>query len=194
MVGGGPGRREAGDLQSQEVDFEGIASANPNLIMIVNYDLRKEDYEKLSRLAPTVPTVSGFPAYGTPWDVASKQIGAALGKATEMQALIEPAQAGFEKSKADNPTWAGKRVVMATPDAGGKLHIFADTDTRGRFVSSLGFEQPEEFKELVGDEFYASISPERFDLLDGDALIMLADSTATQASLETCRPTRSSTW
>jgi iron complex transport system substrate-binding protein len=167
-----------------EIDFEGIAKVAPDLISIVNHDIDRATYDKLSKIAPTVPTVAGYPAYGTPWDVASVQIATALGKRREGQALVAKAKAAFTRVREDHPDWAGKRVVMVSQAEGGKLFVFADTDTRGRFVTSLGFDQSPEITKLTGGEFYAQLSAERFDLIDGDGLIVLADLTATQGSLE----------
>ncbi len=73
---------------------------------------------------------------------------------------------------------------MVGPDAGGKIYLFADTDTRGRFVAALGFVQSPEVKELVGEEFFASISPERFDVLDGDGLIVFQETAAAKAQMK----------
>jgi iron complex transport system substrate-binding protein len=165
-------------------DFEAIAALRPDLISIVNYDLDRSAYEKLSRIAPTVPTVKGYPPYGTPWDVIATQVGAAVGKRDEAQRLVDEAEAAFQAVRDEHPEWAGKQVMIVTPSPEGGMYIFADSDSRGRFVSELGFEQPPEVAELTGDAFYTEISPERFDLLDGDALVMLADTTAAKASLD----------
>lgn len=168
----------------QEIDFEGISKAQPDLIMAVNNDIQKADYDKLSKIAPTVLTPAGFPSFGTPWDVATQQIGDALGKSAEASALIETAKKGFTDAAAAHPEWAGKQVMMVGPDAGGKIYLFADTDTRGRFVAALGFVQSPEVKELVGEEFFASISPERFDVLDGDGLIVFQETAAAKAQMK----------
>jgi iron complex transport system substrate-binding protein len=167
-----------------EIDFEGISKAEPDLIMAVNNDIKKADYDKLSKIAPTVLTPAGYPSFGTPWDVATGQVGAALGKSAEAAALIATAKKGFTDAAAAHPEWAGKQVMMVGPDAGGKIYLFADTDTRGRFVASLGFKQSPEVSELVGKEFFASISPERFDLLDGDGLIVFQETAAAKAQMK----------
>jgi iron-siderophore transport system substrate-binding protein len=161
-----------------EIDYEGIAKAAPDLISIVNHDIDEAAYTKLSQIAPTVPTVKGYPAYGTPWDVASVQVASSIGRKAQGEALVAKAKDRFAKVRADNPGWEGKQVMIITQAEGGKMFVFADTDTRGRFVSSLGFRQSPEIAKITGKSFYAELSAERFDLLDGDALILLADSTA----------------
>jgi iron complex transport system substrate-binding protein len=159
------------------IDFEGIAAARPDLITIVTYALPKADYDKLSQIAPTVPTVAGFPDWGVPWQSATEQIGRALGKSQEARKLVTDTEALFTKAKADHPGFAGREVLMVAPDAG-KVSVFAPTDTRGRFVTSLGFKQPADVAKVTGDQFYADVSAERLDLIDVDALILLADDAA----------------
>ena len=165
------------------IDFEGIAAARPDLILIVTYALPKGDYDKLSKIAPTVPTVGGFPDWGVPWQAATEQIGRALGKPKEARRLVADAEARFAKAKADHPEFAGREVLIVAPGTSGRLSVFAPTDTRGRFVTSLGFTQPEGVKKATGDQFYAYLSSERLDLVDVDALIVLAEDPATRKAL-----------
>jgi iron complex transport system substrate-binding protein len=159
------------------IDFEGVAAARPDLILIVTYALPKSDYDKLSKIAPTVPTVGGYPDWGVPWQAATEQIGRALGRPEEAVKLVTQTEALFTKAKADHPGFAGREVLIVAPGEG-QLSVFAPTDTRGRFVTSLGFKQPAAVKQVTGDEFYAYISSERLDLVDVDALIVLADDPA----------------
>lgn len=165
-----------------EIDFEGIAAARPDLILIVTYALPKGDYDKLSKIAPTVPTVGGYPDWGVPWQAATEQIGRALGKPAAARKLVSDTEALFTKAKAAHPGFAGREVLIVAPGQG-QLSVFAPTDTRGRFVTSLGFAQPAAIKKVTGDEFYAYISNERLDLIDVDALIVLADTPAAARKL-----------
>lgn len=177
------GSAQPKQFSGNEIDFEGIASVRPDLILIVTYALPKADYDKLSQIAPTVATPAGFPDWGTPWQAATEQIGRALGQPAQARRLVAEAEARFEKAKADHPRFAGRDVLIVAPGAGGKLSVFAPTDTRGRFVTSLGFTQPEAIKQATGDEFYAYLSEERLDLVDVDALLVLAEDPATRAQL-----------
>jgi iron complex transport system substrate-binding protein len=179
-LGGAQPKVYSGD----SIDFEGIAAARPDLILIVTYALPKADYEKLSKIAPTVPTVGGYPDWGVPWQAATEQVGRALGRPAEAKRLVAEAEARFAKAKADHPSFAGREVLIVAPGTNGQLSVFAPTDTRGRFVTSLGFTQPEGVKQAVGDEFYAYISAERLDLVDVDALIVLVDDPVARKGLE----------
>ncbi len=180
--------RALGDAQPKiysgdQIDFEGIAAARPDLILIVTYALPKKDYDKLLQIAPTVPTVGGYPDWGVPWQAATEQIGRALGKPAQARKLVADAEARFAKAQADHPKFAGREVLITAPGSGGQLSVFAPTDTRGRFVTSLGFTQPKAIEKATGDQFYAYLSPERLDLVDVDALIVLADDPTTRKDL-----------
>jgi iron-siderophore transport system substrate-binding protein len=171
-------------FDGQGVPFEQIAALSPDLVIAANLDLRASDYERLSELVPTVGPVRGHPAYGTPWDLLASQVGTALGKRSETQGLVDRARAGFTAARRDHPSFEGRTAMVVTPVEDGQMSIFADTDSRGNLVKELGFRQPAEVASLVGDQFYKYISPERFDLLEGDALIVLAYDAPTARKLD----------
>jgi iron complex transport system substrate-binding protein len=165
------------------IQYEKVAASRPDLILAVTYALKKDEYDKLSQIAPTVTTVAGFPDWGTPWQSATEQVGRALGRTEKAKQLVAQAEARFEQAKADHPSFAGKQVLLVAPGNNGKLNVFAPTDTRGRFVTSLGFTQPDAIKQATGGQFYAEISEERYDLVDVDALIVMAEDPAIRAAL-----------
>jgi iron complex transport system substrate-binding protein len=167
-----------------EIDFEGVAKSRPDLILAVTYSLRKSDYDKLSRIAPVVTTPGGYPDWGTPWQVATEQIGRALGRPVQARQLIARAEGQFTKAKGDHAGFEGKEVLIVAPDTNGKMAVFAPSDTRGRFATSLGFTQPPAIEKLTGKSFYADVSEERYDLLDVDALVVMTDDAKAGAALQ----------
>lgn len=170
-------------FEGAEIPFEKIAATRPDLLLAVGQDLRASDHGRLAEIAPIVSTPAGYPSYGLPPMEQALQVGTALGKRRETQALIAGAEAQFAAARRQNPGFAGKRAMVVTPVEDGQMSIFADTDARGRLVTQLGFRQPQEVAELVGDQFYAYLSPERFDLLDVDVLLVLAYNAASSAGL-----------
>jgi iron complex transport system substrate-binding protein len=171
-------------LDGSEVPFETIAGLRPDLILAVNHNLRRGDRDRLAQIAPTVSTPAGYPPYGLPPSVQALQVGTALGMRARTRALLQRLERTFAEARRANPIFEGKRVMVVTPVEDGQMSIFADTDTRGRLVAALGCRQPAEVADLVGNNFYAYISPERFDVLEVDALIVLAYDRATAAKLE----------
>ena len=166
-----------------EVPFETIAALRPDLILAVNHDLRASDRDRLAAICPVVSTPAGYPSYGLPPDVQALQVGTALGLRERTQGLVERVARIYAAARRGNPSFAGRQAMVVTPYENGQMSIFADTDTRGRLVSSLGLSQPDAVAEMVGDDFYAYISPERFDVMEVDALIVLSYDRATASRL-----------
>lgn len=169
-------------VSGQELQFEKIAASRPDLILAVGFEMDRTAYDKLSQIAPTVPPPKGFPAYGVPWQDASLHIGRALGREADARKLVNGAQAAFDEARDANPQLEGRTGMVVVPADNGGFSVFADTDTRGRFLKSLGLEQPAEIAELTGDAFYADVSAERTDLLESvDVVVALADSVGAKA-------------
>ena len=64
---------------SAGIPFDDIAATSPDLILGLSSGVSKEDYDKLTKIAPVVPyTVA---PWGTPWQDQLEAIGTALGKA-----------------------------------------------------------------------------------------------------------------
>lgn len=167
----------------EEVPFEQIAALRPDLIVSVTHDLRSGDHERLAQIAPIVSTPAGYPSYGLPPAEAAMQTGAALGMRAQTQRLVDALEARYAAARRAHPEFEGKTAMVVTPVADGQMSIYSETDTRGRLVTELGMRQPAEVAELVGDDFYAYLSPERFGLLEVDALIVLAYDAASAGAL-----------
>ena len=160
---------------NQELEFEKVAAARPDLITAVEYDLKQPDYEKLSHLAPTVPPPKGFAPYTVPWDTMALQVGSSLGRKADAQKLVDRARADLAAAAKENPKFATGKVVLIDPDDDGGVYIFAENDVRTRFLGDLGLTMPAEIQTLFKGQFYSQISAERLDLLDtADALVLVA--------------------
>jgi iron complex transport system substrate-binding protein len=170
-------------FEGQEIPFERIAALQPDLILAVGQDLAPADHDRLAELATIVSTPAGYPSYGLPPDEQALQIGSAVGMRAQTEQLVRGVEDLYARARRDHPVFEGKTVMVVTPTADRQMSIFADTDTRGRLARDLGFRQPAEVSELVGEEFYAYLSPERFDILDVDALLVLAYDRASSDAL-----------
>jgi iron complex transport system substrate-binding protein len=160
---------------NRELELERVASVRPDLVTAVEYDMKREDYDKLSELAPTVPPPGGYAAYTVPWDVMALQVGAGLGRRADAEELVEQTREKLAAAANANPEFADSRAVLVDPDESGGVYVFAPSDVRTRFLSDLGFELPPRMEELFGSEFYTQISAERLDLLDAaDVLVLIA--------------------
>jgi iron complex transport system substrate-binding protein len=155
----------------QEINYEAVAAQRPDLIFAINAGLQKADYEKLSKIAPTVGQSGDYIDFGMPWDEQTLLVGKALGKEQEAEQVVADVEAKFEQVRTDHPEFAGKTAVLAYggPDGYG---AYATEDTRSRFLTDLGFKIPEKIDELAGDSFFVQFSQEQFRLMDQDVVVM----------------------
>jgi iron complex transport system substrate-binding protein len=155
------------------VQFERVAKLRPDLILGLYSGLTKADYDKLSRLAPTVAQPKGLPDYGVSWQELTKTVGKAVGKPEQADQLVASVEQRFAQARKEHPEFAGKTALMATPYEG--IFVYGTEDNRSRALTSLGFQLPKDLDKLIGDQFGANISKERTDLLDTDALVWLVE-------------------
>src|SRR6478736_1064158 len=67
-----------------EINFEQIASLQPDLIVAVTRAITPDDYAKLTAIAPTLARPAEYPDFGVPPEVGATLIATALGKEAEM--------------------------------------------------------------------------------------------------------------
>ncbi len=146
------------------IDIEKVASFAPDLIIGQYSGITDKEYELLSKIAPTVAQPADYADYGAPWDEMALNVGMAVGKADEMQVVIDQVKQQISAAAAANPAFAGKSAIVVTPYEG--LFIYGAEDPRARMLVDLGFVFPEGVFGAKGDEFGESISAERTADLD----------------------------
>jgi iron complex transport system substrate-binding protein len=157
-------------------EFEKIASLRPDLILGVNAGMTEEDYEKLSKLAPTIPPVKGSLDWFSDWDAQVEQIAAALGKPEEGRALVKRVKKGYERAAEEHPEFEGKTATFVQNGFyNGLIYAYQDglaTD----FLTMLGFRINPKLTPLVenpGEQ--VGISEERLDVLDADTIVFATE-------------------
>lgn len=163
-------------LSAGDLNFEKIAALEPDLIVGVFSGMTEDEYGTLSEIAPTVARPEGYVDYGVPWQEQTRVTGRALGRERRARELVADVEARFEAARESHPEFEGATGVVALLDEGGVYNAYGPEDLRGRFMTALGFELSAEISELAGDGFFAQISEERLDLLDGDGLIWIVNS------------------
>lgn len=160
-------------LSSGDLDFEQIASLAPDLIIGTYSGLTQQEYDTLSRIAPTVAQSGAYANWGTPWQVEARTIGAAVGKEAEAEALIEGVEAHVAEVKAAHPEFVGHTGAVTHASGDGQFWLYGSQDARTLLMGDLGFALPDELAALVpSDAFGVSVSGERVGLLgDLDALL-----------------------
>jgi iron complex transport system substrate-binding protein len=158
-------------VSGQEINFEAVAAQRPDLIIGINAGLKKADYERLSKIAPTVGQSGEYIDFGMPWDQQTLLVGKALGRETDAQKVVDDVEAKFQAFREAHPEFAGKSAVLAYggPDGYG---AYATGDNRSRFLTDLGFKTPTEIDKLAGESFFAQFSQEQFRLMDQELVVM----------------------
>lgn len=170
-------------IGAAELDFEAIAGLAPDLIVGITSGMTKEEYDKLSKIAPTLPQPGEFPDYGVPWREEVRIIGKALGLDAKAEKSIADIEARFAQVKKDHPEFAGKTATVGfyfqeMPGA------YSSADARSRIMTDMGFVIPKKFDELAGAAFYFNVSNEQITTLDTDVIVWLS---STDEGLESIR-------
>lgn len=161
-------------LPAVELNFEQIAALQPDVIVGLYSGLTPEEYETLVKIAPTVAQPAEYVDYGIPWQELTRTIGQIVGKSADAEALIAEVEAQFAEAREQHPQFANASGVVAStwgfPDT---YYAYHSQDPRNRLLTSLGFVIPAEVDEMAEDTFGASISRERLDIVDVDALVWI---------------------
>ena len=151
------------------LDFEKIAALQPDLILALWSGVKQEEYDILSKIAPTIVRPKEFAPYTTPWDIQTVIVGRAVGKQAQAQAEVDRLNAKIKAIADTNPEWKGKTSAVAFYWKD-KLGAYADTDIRVRLINQMGFVTPKRIKQDTKGKYLASYSVEDFSPLDTDVL------------------------
>ena len=153
------------------VDFEEVAALEPDLIIALYTGMDEETYGLLSDIAPTVAPSGDYPDFGMPWHETTRMVGAALGQPERAEELIDEVEADFAEAAEAHPEFAGVDMVVAEVYDAGASFARSATDPRTVFMTSLGFELPDDIAELAGDADGVEVSDEQMELLDRELLV-----------------------
>jgi iron complex transport system substrate-binding protein len=149
--------------ESEGIDYEAVANTEPDVILASYSGLTKDEYEKLSKIAPVVAE-PGLP-WGTSLDDMIRMNSEALGLAAEGDALVADLQNKVQKSLAAHPSLAGKKVLFSyvDPTDMSKIGFYTSHDTRPGFLAGLGLPQPAIVTEASrgSESFYETVSSEQ---------------------------------
>jgi len=165
-------------------NLEQIAVLQPDLIIGVSAGFDQAVYDRLSSLAPTIARPADVAAYTVPRDQATTTIATALGRAEEGEVLLRQADEAFTEAVAAHPEFQGRTGAVVLP-YDGTYGAYFPGDARGQVMADLGFVVPEPLAARdTGERFFAEVSREQLGILDGDALVVLADDPAVRAFVD----------
>ena len=160
------------------IDFEAVAATDPDVILAAYSGISQSDYDILSQIAPVV----AYPT--TPWSTAWREMirlnSAALGMASEGDALIARIEAEIAKAVAAHPDLSGQTALFVThvdPLDLSRISFYTDNDTRVQFFKDLGLTSPRAVVETSkSGVFSGSVSAERVDMFeDVDIVVTYGD-------------------
>ncbi|MFN4000951.1 ABC transporter substrate-binding protein [Microcella sp.] len=159
----------------EDIPYEEIAAAAPDVILAQYSGITQEQYDTLSAIAPTV----AYPdqPWTTPWRDVISITGTALGLEAEADAVLAGIDAELAEAAAAHPEFAGLTLATAW-DVGGVFYVYADEDPRVEFMLDLGFVNAPAVDALDTDEspFYFTLSYERVTELESDVLVVYGNS------------------
>ena len=158
---------------AEEINFERVAAQRPDVIIGVNSGMTKDEYDRLSRIAPTVAQSDEHIDFGVPWQEQALTVGKALGREAEAQQLVDDVEAQFAQAREEHPEF-DTSFLMAYGGKG-EFGAHASGDYRVGFFTDLGFKSAPKIDELAGDSFFIDLDEEQFRLLDQDVVVMFGE-------------------
>src|SRR5699024_7025751 len=175
--------------ETDGINTEAFAAVEPDIILGAYSGMTQEEYDTLSKIAPTIAMPEGDVPFGTAWQDSTRLIGDALGLSDRAEELVTDVEGQIDQVSADHPDIEGRSFVWGTvdPDAAEKIYAFTDVDNRPRFLEEIGMTQAPAVSEASAgspDQFAVSWSPERADQLESDILITYATSPEVRDAIE----------
>jgi iron complex transport system substrate-binding protein len=169
-------------LDMQEIAFEKVAALAPDLILAVMSGVTKEDYAKLSRIAPTVAQPVDAEDWAVPYRPHTEHVGQALGKPDVAATLVVELDTAFADARAKNPQLSGRTAICAEV-FGGQYAVLGASAPRTQFLTGVGMTLDAALTKLAGHGYNAPLSPEKLDLLDSVDVVVWTTDVAEQARL-----------
>lgn len=155
---------------TQDIPFEQIAAAKPDVIIAVFSGIDAEEYARLSQIAPTV----AYPdqAWSTPWQDVTRIIGTIVGKEAEAEQVVADTLKLVADEATKYPEIAGT-TFAGVNDFDGSIAVYDALDARMKFLTDIGLVLAPSVTELSPNDgsFYYPLSYELFDQLTSDILI-----------------------
>lgn len=149
------------NIGGNEIDFEKVASLDPDLIMAVYAFLDDGAYAKLSGIAPTVAGPQG----GATWKEQTRMTGQALGMEARAEELVADAEQRVKDAIAAHPEFKDKSlaILWGVTEPGAGYYLLPETDLRAQFFYDFGFVPPATTGEISADQA---------QLFDTDAVVV----------------------
>ena len=170
-----------------KINPQAVNATKPEVILAVYSGMSKEEYETLSKIAPTV----AYPkiAWGTPWRETITIDATAVGKKTEGEKLVADLEKQVADAVAKHPQIKGKAATFCYTAEGDatKFGYYTTADPRTAFLSDLGMKVPasvEKASKKSSSAFNVDVSTENADSLNDFDLIVMYGTESDLATLQ----------
>jgi len=166
-----------------DIPFEDVLATNPDLILAPYSGVTREQYDRLSTVAPTVAYAKD--AWASTWQEVLTVTGKALGKSAEAEALIAATDKALADQAAAHPEFAGKSFTFGSLWVGDNgMNVYSKTDPRVQLVEQLGLKASAGVEELSkAPGYFFTVSWENLPTLDADVVISLDEGDAASDAL-----------
>lgn len=158
-----------------QIPFEAIAAAEPDLIVITYFLTDESDYETLSQIAPTIALLTDNEVDS--WQDIATAAGEIFGDQQAAADLIDEAAQRNADLLAEMPGLEGKTYAFANYVPGDAMYVVADPDDgSATFFGQIGLQiDPDLLAIADGATGRVKLSLESIDQLDADVLILLTN-------------------
>lgn len=164
------------------LNFEGIAAADPDLIIATNFIFDEADYRKLTDIAPVLENEEQVQGDQIDWRGHQRLIGETLDLAEASETAISEAEQAIEDAAGQLEELAGSTITIAYDYTDAGLDYYTTTGgTAEQIVEQLGFAPNPLAENFVED---AGVSDEQLGLLDADLLVMFYNDDAARDARE----------
>ncbi|EGD56392.1 iron-siderophore ABC transporter substrate-binding protein [Gordonia neofelifaecis] len=164
--------------ETDGIDYEAVADSAPDVILAAYSGLSKDEYDKLSKIAPVVayPTTP----WGTSWEDMVRRNSQAIGLQADGEKLVGTLTGQVNEALDRHAELKGRKVMFAylDPTDLSKIGFYTSHDTRQGFLESVGLKAPQEVaaKSAGSDEFYVEESAEEAERFkDVDLIVTYGD-------------------
>jgi iron complex transport system substrate-binding protein len=149
------------------------ARSNVDLILAIYSGLKRNEYDKLSKIAPVVAQPKDEPDWGSSWQEETLITGRAVGRPKAARRLVEKTERLVADTAAEHPEF--RRLSPANVADYQGVFVYGRQDVRTRMLEALGFTFPDTLSKATKGGFGGQLSDERTDLLDVSALLWFAE-------------------
>ena len=123
---------------SDEPPYEELKRLKPDLILAVNSGITREQYDRLTEIAPVVAP-PGSP-FGTDWRTTTATVGTAVGKPKQARELIADVQAGIAKARSSYSDLDGSTFLYlgASQASGADFEVYDEDSNPVRILKDFG--------------------------------------------------------